>query len=124
MAVKDYLKPLVEHRSGIPSNVMLMMRGFGPNTSRKMVEPLVRAYEKQVRLIEVTLEGKDLEGFPIPADKEELAAEMVAHQIVDTAYLHDRLRAAGAPIGEFPFDWVAEIILPRDEEDTNNGNDQ
>ena len=124
MAVRDYLKPLTEHRSGIPSNVMLVLKGFGPHTSEKMRAPLERVYEKQVRLIEMTLEGKDLEGFPIPADKEELAAEMVAHQIVDTAYLHDRLRAAGAPLGEFPFDWAADIIMPRDEEDTNNGNDE
>lgn len=118
MAVKDYLKPVTEHTSGIPSNVMLVLRGFGPHTSRKLLDPLIRAYEKQVRLIEVTLDGKDLEGMPVPGDKEELAAEMVAHQIIDAAYLHERLRAAGAPIGEYPFDWAADIILPREDKET------
>lgn len=123
MSVREKLKPVENHVTGIPSNIFLVLKGVGPHTPRKLLDPVRTAYDKQARLIEATLDGKDLEGFPIPSDKEELAAEMVAHMIIDHAFLHEALSRAGYPVGAYPFEDMADLILPRAKEENSNGNE-
>lgn len=115
MAVSDYIKPVTDHRTGIPSMIVAILKHLRPNEDRRVLRPVREAYEKQVRLIEMTLDGKDYTGIPIPLDREELAAELVSHLIIDCAFLHDRLMYAGVDVGEFPFDKYADIILPNKE---------
>lgn len=113
MSIIDHLQEVKDHTSGIPSNVRIVLRSFGPHTTELRYRPILEGYERLCRIIEEALAGR-FDGELIPVDKEEVAAEMVSHLIIDTAYMHERLTAAGAPVGAYPFDYLADKILPRE----------
>lgn len=109
MAVIDYIKPLEHHTSGLPPMVMFYMRQLNPglDLDRKFIDLTQEAYEKILRFIEQGLHGD------VPVNSEEKAAEAVSHLILDAAFVHDRLCAAGVVVGAFPYDYLAEKLLPK-----------
>ena len=107
MAVIDYIKPLEHHTSGLPPMVMFYMRQLNPDYDRKFIDLAQEAYEKLLRFIEQGLHGD------VPVDSEQKAAEAVSHLILDAAFVHDRLCAAGVVVGAFPYDYLAEKLLPK-----------
>ena len=107
MAVIDYIKPLEHHTSGLPPMVMFYMRQLNPGYDRKFIDLAQEAYEELLRFIEQGLHGD------VPVDSEQKAAEAVSHLILDAAFVHDRLCAAGVVVGAFPYDYLAEKLLPK-----------
>lgn len=107
MAVIDYIKPLEHHTSGLPPMVMFYMRQLNPGSDRKFIDLAQEAYEKLLRFIEQGLHGD------VPVDSEQKAAEAVSHLILDAAFVHDRLCAAGVVVGAFPYDYLANKLLPK-----------
>lgn len=108
MAVTDYLRPVEHHTCGIPPLVMMSLRNFSLSAPKRLVDLARETYDNLCGRIEDCLSGRG-----VPVDKEELAAEIAAHLIIDAAYLHDRLRVAGALVGPFPYDYLADRIMPR-----------
>lgn len=116
MAIEDYIKPVEDHVSGIPSIIRAVIANLSLQSSQRTISVIRTAYDSNVKLIEDTLAGKD-----VPLDKEEMAAGMVSHLILDTAFIHDALSRAGVPVGPFPFDYLADKLMPKPKnEDTND----
>lgn len=115
MSVREKLQPVQDHRTGIPSTVLPILRGIGPHSSKQMLDVFRRTYDQLVLVVERMLEGQAPDGYGvIPPEDEERCAEVVAHQIIDLAFLHDRLSYAGLDMGEFPFDDLADKIMPKE----------
>lgn len=109
MAVVDHIKPLENHSSGIPPQVMFHMKRLNTQSSKRMIDLAMQSYDKVLRLIEKGLSGD------VPVDSEQRAAEYVSHLILDAAFIHDCLCHAGCVVGKFPYDYLADKLLPRPE---------
>ena len=107
MSVVDHIKPIEHHALGIPQVMLFHVRNFNPQSPSWMIGIVQETYEKLLRFIEQGLHGN------VPIASEEAAAEYVSHLILDAAFLHDRLTAAGVVLGKFPYDYLADRILPR-----------
>lgn len=119
MSIEDKIRPLAHHSLGIPHQLLPGLRRMGVRTTPQHVVVALRAYERLLRLIE-----QGLAGVNVPADHEQDAADYVAHIIVDAAFLHNCIRAAGYTlIGDFPYDHLADRIVPvkRDGRDAGKG---
>lgn len=110
MAVIDHIKPLEHHTCGIPPQVMFHMKRLNTQSSQRMVDLAMRSYDKVIALIEKGLHGD------VPVDSEERAAEYVSHLILDAAFIHDCLCHAGCIVGAFPYDYLADRLLPKEKE--------
>ncbi|MBQ3569572.1 MAG: hypothetical protein IJA20_02740 [Methanocorpusculum sp.] len=111
MAVIDHIKPLEHHSCGIPPQVMFHMKRLDKQSSKRMIDLAMSSYDKLVYLIEKALHGD------VPVDSEERAAEYASHLILDAAFIHDCLCHAGCIVGAFPYDHLADRILPKPEQE-------
>ena len=112
MSVESHIRPLAHHSLGIPHQIVVGMRRMSVTGTPRLVTLALRTYEQLLSFIEAGLEGKGLKGG-IPIEHEQDAADYVAHLIIDAAYVHGCLRAAGYTlVGDFPYDHLADRILP------------
>lgn len=106
MAVSDYLRPVEHHSMGIPPNVLQQLVRMTEYSPQSMIDLAMRSYENILGHIEKGLRGD------VPVQSEQAAAEYVSHLIIDAAFFHHHLRRVGCLIGDFPYDDLAERILP------------
>lgn len=109
MAVIDHIKPLKNHSCGIPPQVMFHMKRLDKQSSKRMIDLALQSYDKVLSLIEKALHGD------VPVDSEERAAEYASHLILDAAFIHDCLSQAGCIVGKFPYDHLADRLLPKED---------
>lgn len=108
MSVRDHIGPLKSHRLGIPPEVMRMMRHMSDTkpANPKLLGESLNLYEMLVKAIEQFMAGR------CPVEREDHAAQIAAHFIVDAAFVHSCIAATGYQIGDFPYDDLADKILP------------
>lgn len=108
MSVRDKIGPLKTHCLGIPPNIMRDMRHMADQSppNQKMLSESLKLYENLLRYIEDMMDGR------CPVEREEHAAQVAAHFIVDAAFVHQCVAATGYMIGEFPYNDLADKILP------------
>lgn len=109
MSVKDHIKPVNNFVSGIPLTLRNMLRSL-PKVGVGNGKPLSLAlslYEKQLKFIEAVMSGR------CPVEREDKAAEIAAKLILDAAFVHQAIASTGYQIGDFPYDDLADIILPK-----------
>lgn len=109
MAVVDYIVPITNHHCGIPRLVMYQMKRMNRNSPKAIIDLALKSYEKVLSHIEKALNGD------VPSESEAQAADIASHLILDAAFIHDCLRHAGCIIGDFPYDYLADRILPKKE---------
>lgn len=112
MSVESQLKPLKNHVLGIPPQVQMMLRTMRP--AKEMTKPLglaLELYERNLKFIEAIMSGR------CPVEREEKAAQVAAHLILDTAFIHNAIAGTGYQIGDFPYNYLADRILPRETTD-------
>ena len=108
MSVESHIRPLHNHCLGIPPVVQQGLRRMNIFTTPKsQIAVVVRTYERLLKIIDAGLKGN------LPVEHEQQAADHVAHVVIDAAYLHGCLRAAGYKlVGDFPYDYLADRIIP------------
>ena len=109
MAVADYIMPIQNHHSGIPPQFMYHMKRLNKQSPKAMIDLAIKSYEKVLTYIERALNGD------VPSESEAQAADIASHLILDAAFMHDCLSHAGCIVGKFPYDYLADKILPRKE---------
>lgn len=109
MSVKDHFRPVNNFVSGIPFTLRTMLRNL-PKVGVGNGKPLSLAlalYDKQLMFIEAVMCGR------CPVEREDKAADIAAKLIIDAAFIHQSIAATGYQIGDFPYDDVAEQLLPK-----------
>ncbi len=110
MSVRDHIKPIPDHHLGVPPFMLRELYTMGLNAPKQHIEVTKVLYDKLCALAEAALSGN------IPSDvvdSEEKAAMYATHLILDAAVLHDALSHCGVPVGEFPFNDLADKIFPK-----------
>lgn len=108
MSVEDHIRPLKHHTIGFPPMMRAGLRRMRIETTPRHVAVATRAYERLLHIIEAGLAGN------VPVEREQDAADYVAHVVIDAAYLHHCIRASGYHlIGDFPYDYLADKVMPR-----------
>lgn len=107
MAVLDHVRPLQKHVMGIPPEVMMGLKNLRPFSNPKMIALGVSLYERLLQKIEVISSGK------VPVEHEQEAADIAGHLIVDAAFIHNCIMRAGYQAGEFPYNHLADKLIPR-----------
>lgn len=109
MAVRDLLRPVDFHNPGFSPQQMAFIRNMGVRSTPKLVKRVRHEYDRLLELI-----NRGLAGQGVDTEDEQVAADMVAHLMIDAAILHNSLKAAQVlGTGDFPYDWAVDIILPR-----------
>lgn len=113
--LRERLRPLQHHVLGIPKEVqeqlkhLKTMRVSIVNTEYVQLisraESLYQHLLKQAKSYEAVADAK------CPEEKLDHAAELFAHQILDLAFIHDAIASTGYPIGEFPYNDVADQLF-------------
>lgn len=115
MSVIDHIKPLKKHSLGIPRMIMESLRHLGDvkPCNEKLRSIALEMYEKLLKHIEEALSGH------CPAEREDNAAEIAAHLIIDAAFIHQCIAQTDYPIGEFPYNSVAAKLFPEEKQDAD-----
>lgn len=111
MAIEDFIKPLDGHKPGFPKQIVGIIKNLNM-FSHDMLKFL--AEESYHRLLEMIDRG--LSGQGVKVDEEEMAALYVSHLIVDAAILHNACRRAEINVGSFPYDYLADRLIPHKKE--------
>jgi len=121
MRLRDNIKPLAHHVWGIPVPIRNMLqklkvtplKHLKGQRGRARLDMALRLYETMLKRIEKFEEEGDRH---CPAERVEKAAEVLAHMIVDTAYIHDCISGTGYQIGDYPYGYLADKLIPGKEE--------
>lgn len=121
MSVVDKLKPVESHVCGMPWTAKAIIDTLSPTSSVSRKQAVYNAYKQNCTIIDKALSGEWLKDAPLDSrDKnEEKLALFTAHLILDTAYIHQRLCQAGFDMERFPYDTLADKVLPKKEEDAD-----
>lgn len=117
--LRDHIRPLKHHCSGIPKNIRDALNQLQAGDKRYL-ESALELYEKLAKQLE---SYEKLGDARCPVEKEEHAAEIFAHQIVDLAFIHNAIASSGYQIGDFPYNDLADKIFePTKSEATDDSN--
>lgn len=123
MRFRDTLKPLSHHCLGIPKPVQSALKYLSQRNVTHIIGTsdeelldkaieLYNQYKENVEHFEYICETK------CPEERIERARELLAHMIVDLAYIHNCIASCGYQIEKFPYDDVADkVIKPAVERD-------
>ena len=114
--LRDHIKPVRHHCSGIPLeirkqlNVLALAKTikFDEGVRLKLLDQALELYEKLLNQCE---KYEQIGDARCPVEKEEHAAEILAHQIIDLAYIHNAIRSSGYQLGDFPYDDLVDKIF-------------
>ena len=117
--LRDHIRPLKHHCSGIPKNIRDALNQLQAGDKRYL-ESALELYEKLAKQLE---SYEKLGDARCPVEREEQAAEIFAHQIVDLAFIHNAIASSGYQIGDVPYNDLADkICAPTKSEDTDDSN--
>ena len=117
--LRDHIQPLKHHCSGIPKNIRDALNRLQAGDKRYL-ESALDLYDKLLKQVD---SYEKLGDARCPVEKEEHAAEILAHQIVDLAFIHNAIASSGYQIGDFPYNDLADkIFAPIKSEATDDSN--
>lgn len=114
--LRDHIRPLKHHCSGIPKNIRDALNQLQAGDKRYL-ESALELYEKLAKQLE---SYEKLGDARCPVEREEQAAEIFAHQIVDLAFIHNAIASSGYQIGDFPYNDLADKIFDKAEAESEN----
>ena len=114
--LRDHIQPVRHHCSGIPLEIRKQLNVLALAKTIKMDEGvrtklLDQALELYEKLLAQCENYEKIGDARCPVEKEEHAAEILAHQIIDLAYIHNAIVSSGHQLGDFPYNDLADKIF-------------
>lgn len=114
--LRDHIKPLAHHCSGIPRQIqqqlnilsMLKVSNIVGGRQKQLLDNALELYDKLLKQLE---SYEKLGNDKCPVEREEKAAEIMAHMIIDLAFVHQAIASTGYQIGKFPYDELTDAIF-------------
>lgn len=108
MSIEEHIKPIpYGSKLGFPpmvSGILKHLTVFSNDTLKHLAE---ETYHRLIEIIERGMSGKG-----IKTEEEDKAGEYISHLILDAAYVHHACCRAGINVGDFPFDYLVDKLLP------------
>ncbi len=114
--LRDHIQPIQHHCSGIPIEIRKQLNVLALAKTIKMdegvrIKLLDQALELYEKLLDQCEKYEKIGDARCPVEKEEHAAEILAHQIIDLAYIHNAICSSGYQLGDFPYNDLVDKIF-------------
>lgn len=114
--LRDHIKPLAHHCSGIPRQIQQRLNMLSVLKASKIIggrekqllDDALDLYDKLLKQLE---SFEKLGNEKCPVEREDKAAEIMAHMVIDLAFVHQAIACTGYQIGEFPYNDLTDKIF-------------